>query len=526
MNKLITADAVAGRIADGMTIAMPGDLSIMVVDHLLEALERRFLATGHPRDLTVFEPCNAAIGEGSGVERFAHEGMTRRVICSAFPMFKETRITRLILDNRIEGYNFPMGVLYSLTREIGAGRPGLLTEVGMGTFIDPRESGGKLNARSTEELVSRVEIGGRELLFYKAFPVDVALLKATTADAAGNLSLESEPLTLGILSLAIAAKASGGKVYAQVERLTERHNLHPRRVAVPGALVDGIVLAPDAPQSGITRHDPTITGEVRAILDRPALPSDAQRVILARAAAELHPGWLINLGVGIPNELPRLLREARCEELVTVSTEHGAIGGLPERPPAFGAHINVEAIIDPTDCFNLYTGGALSASFLGLAQADAAGNVNVTKFGGRIMGVGGFVDITYRTPVLFICGAFAAQGAKVTIADGKVRIEREGSAKKLVERVEQVTLNGPLALRRGQRAKMITERGVFHLTGDGWVLHEIAPGIDPKRDIAPMMEFPLRMVSDPKPYDPAILAPPGPEFDAWLRARIMRTATS
>ncbi len=479
MSKIVTAEAVARMIPDGATIAFPGTASILVVDRLLAAVEARFLAEGHPRDLTAFEPCNAAITSGTGIDRFAHEGMTRRVIASAFPPFQDANIMPMILDNRIAGYNLPMGVLYSLVREIGAGRPGVLTDVGLGTFVDPRLGGGKLNDRAAEDLVERVAFDGRELLFYRSFPIDVALLKATTADTHGNLTMEKEPLTLGVLSLAAAAKASGGRVFAQVERVVDRHTLDARLVAVPGELVDGVVTAPDARQSDAARHDPTITGEVVATLDRPPVPEGPGRVILSRAAAFLHDGWFVNLGVGLPGDIPRLLREAGCEDRVSVSTEHGAIGGLPTRLPTFGAHVNPESIIDPNDTFNLYTGGALDAAFLGLAEVDGEGNLNVSRFAGRLVGVGGFIDITARTPRIYICGNFAAGGAEVVVADGRLRIVREGAKKKLVRAVEHLTFAGRAALARGQTLTMITERGLFRCIDAGWLLAEVARASSP-----------------------------------------------
>ena len=516
MGKIMTAEAVARAIPDGATIAFPGSASMLVVDHLLAALEARFLNDGHPRDLTAFEPCNAAITPGTGIDRFAHEGMTRRVIASAYPPFKGARIMPMILENRIAGYNLPMGVLYSLLREIGAGRPGVLTDVGRGTFVDPRNGGGKLNQAAAEDLVETVTFDGRELLFYRALPIDVTLLKATTADTHGNLTMESEPLSLGALSLAAAARASGGRVFAQVERIAARHSLDARLIAVPGELVDGVVLAPDAPQSELARHDPTLTGEVAAEIDRAPLPEGPGRVILARAAAFLRDDWFVNLGVGLPGDIPRLLREAGCEERVSVSTEHGAIGGLPTRLPTFGAHVNPESVIDPNDIFNFYTGGALDAAFLGLAEADAEGNLNVSLFAGRLVGVGGFIDITHRTPRLFICGNFAAGGARVAVADGRVRIIEQGSKKKLVGAVEHLTFSGTSALAKGQRLTMITERGLFALTDDGWLLKELAPGIEPDRDIAPLMDFPLKVAADLRPYPPEVMGPAGPAFSAWL----------
>jgi len=513
--KLIDAKAIADQVKCGSTLAFPGNLTIMVADALLEAVEKRFLETGYPRDLTVFEPCNGVLDPGTGVERLAHEGLIKRLVCSAFPTFKGGRLAQMIDQGAIEAYNFPMGVLYSLTREIGAGRPGLLTDVGMGTFVDPLQLGGKLNEKTVEELVERVEISGRSLLFYKGFGIDTVFLKATSADRAGNLSYEREPLSLGALSLAIAAKASGGKVFAQVERLVDTP-VHPKSVLVPGAFIDGIILAPDAVQSGASRYDPTITGEDTAALEYAPLPLDASRLIISRAAMELRSGALVNLGVGIPSYLPRLLGECGLESKVTFSTEHGAIGGLPCVPPAFGAHVNPEAILDPTDTFNFYTGGVLDITFLGMAQADAQGNVNVSRFNGRNMGVGGFIDITARTRKIVICGTMTAGGSQTSIVDGRVVVEQEGRVRKLVRDVEQITLNGRLAQERGQEVRMVTERGVFDLTPEGWLLIEIYPGIDPQRDIAPMLDFDLRVSPHLKECNPVILQGAGADFSRLI----------
>jgi propionate CoA-transferase len=520
VTKLMDVERVADLIPDGCTLAFPGNLTIMVVDELLKALEDRFLKTGHPRGLTVFEPCNATLGPGTGVERLAHEGLIKRLICSAFPTFKGGRLAELIQTNRTQAYNFPMGALYSLTREIGAGRPGLLTKVGLGTFVDPEQSGGKLNESTTEDLVERVELRGEEYLFYRAFPIDAVFLKATASDLAGNLGFDREPLSLGALSLAIAAKTSGGRVYAQVERMVPESVIPPKAVLVPGVFVDGVVLAPDAPQSGLSRFDPSVTGESRAELGRAPIANGPTRVILARAAAMLRSSWVVNLGVGIPTQIPALLRESGLEGAVEFSTEHGAIGGLPLQPPAFGAHANPAALLDPTDAFNFYTGGGLDMTFLGLAQADAAGNVNVSRFGGRTMGAGGFIDITARTRCIVICGALAADGPIVRVADGEIIVEREGCAKKLVSEVEQITLNGRRCLANGQHVTMITERGLFILDEHGWLLTEVAAGVDPDRHIAPALGFPLRVSPRLRRYERAVMAGPGPQFDEWLRVHL------
>ena len=281
MTKLTDAASVADQIPDGCTLAFPGNLTIMVVDDLLKAVEERFARSGHPSNLTVFEPCNATLGPGTGIERLAHRGLLKRLICAAFPTFQGGRLAQLIQDDAIEAYNFPMGVLYSLTREIGAGRPGVLTEVGLDTFVDPTQSGGKLNASTREDMVERHVVGGRDLLFYKAFPIDVVFLKATTADADGNLSIENEPLSLGALSLAIAAKSSGGKVFAQVERVVPVGDILAKSVLVPGAFVDGVVLRP-------TRRNPACRVSIRRSRERARRSSIARRCPKVQHGSFLH----------------------------------------------------------------------------------------------------------------------------------------------------------------------------------------------------------------------------------------------
>lgn len=524
MTKVMTAEAVAEAIADGSTITFPGDATILVADNLLAAIEARFKSTGSPRDLRVVQPCHASLSEETGIGRLAHEGLTRCMISSTYPsrFSKAPRVAGLINSNKIEAYILPMGVIYSLLVESGAGRPGLLTEVGLGTAVDPLHGGGKLNEKTVANLVRRMQIDGRDWLFYPRLDIDVALLKATTADEDGNLSMESEPLMLGVLALAIAAKSRGGKVFAQIERIAARGTLHPRSVVVPGALVDGIVLAPDAMQSAASRHDPTLTGELTAPLARAGSLTGPDRVILARAVAELKPNWLVNLGVGLGAELPTLLQENDLLDSVHISTEHGAIGGYPTLPPTFGAHRNPSAIIETTASFNLYTGGCLDATFLGMAEIDEVGDINVSRFGKLIPGCGGFIDITSRTPRVFICANFSG-GADVGIDDEKVVIRREGNFKKLRKRVGHITFSGQEALKKGQQIRLITERGTFDLTDDGWILKEIAPGIVPARDLQPMMEFELKMDRNLKLYDHNSLSPAGPSFNRWIRSRLGRT---
>ena len=520
--ELLTAADVAARIPDNATVALTGNASVMVVDHLLTGIETRFKVEGHPSNLTVYIPCNAGLGPETGVDRFAHAGLLKRYIASAFPVYAGSRLADMIMGSAIEAYNYPMGVLYALLREAAAGRPGLLTHVGLDTYVDPEIQGGRMNAKTTEPLVERMALSGRTVLFYKAPCIDVALLKATTADENGNLAFEREPLRLGVLHLASAAKANRGKVYAQVERLTARATLPVRDIVVPGYLVDGIVLAPDAPQSAVSRYDPTITGEVKAIVERRPVAPGPNRVIIARAVGELRQGWLANLGVGIPNEAPKLLWEANLERQVTFTTEHGAVNGIPNPLPIFGTHINVEAVLDPTAVFDMYSGGLLDATLLGMAQADSAGDVNVSMFGGRLMGCGGFIDITARTRHILFCGTLAASGADVLVEKGRVVVRKEGRVRKLIKQVEHRTFCGRAALARGQHVRLITERGLFRLTEEGWVLAEVAPGIDPDRDIAPMLEFPLRRAPTLGVYPEPVLGGPDPAMHKWLADRLVR----
>lgn len=524
----MTADAAVMHVRAQDTVAFPGNASMLVADHLLEALERRFLASGEPRELTVWEPCNAVLSEHTGVGRFAHEGFVKRVICSAYPSRsgKDPKLIRMVLDDAIEGYNFPMGILYGLLREIGAGRPGLLTKVGIDTFVDPVHGGGRLNEKTTAELVRRLDVDGETYLFFRTYPIHIAFLKATTADTSGNLSMEREPLTLGQLPMALAVKASGGKVFAQVERIAAHGTLSSRTVAVPGMFVDGVVLAPDAVQSSKSRYDPTITGEIRIPVAREPVAPGTDRVILARAAAAFTPGAIVNLGVGTADAVAQILWETGCEDLVTFTTEHGAVGGVPLTPPLFGAHANADAIVDPPDIFNFYQAGGLDVTLLGLAEADAEGNVNVSRFGPRIAGAGGFIDIAHATRNVYFCGPFAAKGAKAVVADGRVRIEQEGAQKKFVRKVQHLTFNGRAALRKGQRVHAITERGMLALRDTGWELIEIAPGLDPARDLQPMMDFPLAVSPQLATYAAPIMGGDGVEFSRWLRERILANGGS
>jgi propionate CoA-transferase len=492
MARVLTPTQAAELIQDGDTVATNGNASILVADCVLKAIEERFQATGHPRDLTVIEPCNAGMKKGTGIERLAHVGLLRRVVASAFPVWDQPRLGRMLVAGDIEGYNLPMGVIYQMLREAGGGRPGVLTKVGLGTFVDPRQGGGRINARTSEELVRLLTIDGDEYLFIPSPCIQVAVIRGTTADESGNIAMEREPLPLGILALATAARNSGGKVIAQVERLATRQSLPPKGVVVPGCLVDAVVVVPDQEQSAEPSFNPYITGEARRPLGRPSYPPGPEKGLLRRAILELRGGDLVNLGVGLPADIPGLLLELNAEDAVTFSTEHGAVGGIPAPMPIFGAHVNPTAILDAPAVFDLYNGGGLDISFLGLAQVDEQGNVNVSKFGGILPGCGGFIDITSRTRRLVFCGMFSAGGPELEVAQGRIRVVREGRVRKFVRQVDQVTLNGQQALERGQDITVVTERCVLRLRPTGWELTEVAPGVDVDRDLLPAMEFTIK----------------------------------
>ncbi len=489
--KIITADQVGPLVKDGATLFLGGLAMMGLAEEVLQGLERHFLATGHPRQLSTWA-CGAIGNAGSGgMAHLAHPGMVKRVVAGHFGQTGQAMMA-MVHAGEVEAYNFPQGSLSSLTRHIASRSPGLLTKVGLGTFVDPRQEGGKLNAAAREDLVRLVEFEGEEWLFHPAPRIDVAFIRATYADERGNLSLDKEGVLLEQLAIAQAARACGGIVVAQVEAVVAAGSLHPKSVKVPGLVVDYVVVAQPANhlQTITTAFNPAFSGDVRVPLGSvPALPLDERKVIARRAAMELRPGAVTNLGIGIPAGVPSVAAEEGVAGLLTLSVECGVNGGVPAQGGDFGLAYNPESIIEQTSQFDFYDGGGLDCSFLGLAQTDRHGNVNVSKFNGRPVGCGGFINITAATPRLVFCGSFTAGGVALSIADGRLRIHQEGRARKFVEQVEQITFNGRDAARRGQEVLFVTERAVFALREDGLELTEIAPGIDLERDVLAHMAF-------------------------------------
>lgn len=500
--KIVSAKEAAAAIEDGSTVVVCGCENILLPDYLLRHLEERFLETGHPCGLTELHTVIHGMGPGLGLEHFAHPGMIKRVIGSGYSFLKTSRMSALIRENQIPAYIMPMGTVFQMLDNIAAGETYTYSKVGIGTFVDSAVEGGCMNACAENTLCRHETVCGEDVLCYKNEKIDAAIL--TTADEFGNVSLEKEPMTLGVKSAAMAAKACGGKVIVQVERIVKRGTIDPQKVLIPGIMVDMVVLDESQPASG-GGMNPALTGEIRIPVSAlEPLPLDAAKVISRRAAREItRQNAVVNLGVGIPVNIPMIQVEEQSDRETIFFPEHGAIGGVPAGRAIFGTNINPEAIIDSTEVFRYYRGGGLTQSFLGFGEIDQYGNVNVSKFNGIIPGCGGFIDIAHRTPKLVFCGSFTAGGADIAVGGGRLAIRQEGKYRKLVEHVEQITLNGQEALRKGQDVTYVTERAVFKLTPQGLELTEAAPGVDIQKDIVDLIPFPI-VVNSPVEMDPEL----------------------
>lgn len=488
-SKILSPEQASELVPSGSTILITGSGGgVMDADRTYAALEQRFLETGEPKDLTLMHVTGIGNGREQGINRFAHQGMVKRVIGGHWGW--SPAMIQLAVENKIEAYNLPQGVLSGLTREIAAGRKGMLTSLGTKTFVDPRLQGGKLNEGTTEDLVSLVTLNGEELLFYKAFPIDVTIIRGTTADEDGNISVEQEAVDLDILSSAQAAYNSGGVVIAQVKRLARRQTLHPRMVKVPGFMVDALVVHPDQWQTSEGEYNPAFSGEIRVPLDAiQPLEFDIRKIVARRAALELTAGSVVNLGFGIADGVANIAAEEGLIDDVVFTIEQGLVGGVPAKGAIFGAGYNPDMITDAPAQFDFYHGGGLDATFLGMAQADQHGNVNVSKFGNQLPGCGGFIDISQNAKEVIFCATFTAGGLRVEIEEGQLHVLQEGKIQKFIPEVEHITFSGEFARERGQRVLFVSERAVFEVSSRGLELIEIAPGIDLEKDVLAQMQF-------------------------------------
>ena len=488
--RVVTADEAAQLVATGDTLLIGGSgAGHSVPDTLIGAIAKRFLAEGAPRNLTTVHPVGLGDRANRGIGHLAHEGLLKRVVCGT--LVDSPPVERMAAANTIEAYTLPQGCLSQLTREMAAGRPGLTTHVGLHTFVDPRHGGGRQSKLATEDLVELTTVGNKEYLFFKSFHVDVALIRGTTADEDGNITMEHEAVFGEMISMAQAARRAGGIVIAQVQRMALRGTLPPKQVKIPGMLVDLIVVDPAQTQTFFTAHDPAYAGEIKVPLGHiAALPFSVRKIVARRASLELYSGAICNLGSGISTGIASLAAEENAIDDVVLTNEQGLIGGVPATGNEPGAGRNYQAMVDQPYQFDFYDGGGLDLAFLSFAEVDAACNVNVSRFGDKIVGPGGFINISQNAKTILFSGTFTAGGLDMSWPNGRTHIAREGAEKKFVRQVQQVTYSGALAAQNGQRAFYITERAVFRRNeAERLELIEIAPGIELERDIFAQMQF-------------------------------------
>ena len=505
MEKLIMTgrQAVERFVEDGDVVAVGGFVGAGHPEQLTLDLQKRYLDTAHPKDLTLIYAAGQGDGDKLGLNHFGEEGLVKKVIGGHFNL--EPRLKKLILENKVAGYNLPQGVISKLFREIASDSDGLITKVGLKTFVDPRIEGGKLNKAAKEDIVELIDIKGEERLLYPSMKIDVAFIRASYADVEGNASLSKEGVYTESLQIAQATKNSGGKVILQVENVVEKDSLDARSIKIPGIYVDAIVIAEEEnhKQTLGTWYNPAYSGEVREDLDilKP-MELSVRKVIARRAAMELVPNSIVNLGIGMPEGVAQVAKEEDLDSM-RLTTEAGTIGGIPAGGNDFGVTVNADCILDEPTQFDFYDGGGLDVTFLGLAQMDKKGNINVSKFGDNIAGCGGFIDISQNSKKVVFCGTFTSGGFKSHIDNGKIVIDQEGKIKKFVDEVDQITFSGDYALETRQPVLYITERAVFELTNEGIELKEIAPGIDINKDVLDLMDF-KPIVKDVKTMDEMI----------------------
>ena len=504
MNKIVSAEEAVALIQDGDVIAVSGYGTNGVPEKTLMALGNRFEETKEPNDLTLMFAGGIGDGAERGLNHLGKEGLLARTIGGHYGLIP--KIERLAVENKIKAYNYPEGVMTHLYRNIAAGKYFATSHVGLETFVDPRQSGGKLNESSDEEMVLLLNNDGDETLYFKGYPINVAFIRGTTADLDGNISLEKESLSLENLSLAMAARNSGGIVICQVERIAQSNSIDARLVRIPGFMVDCVVLAePDLHmQTFEDQYNPALSGEIRVPLEQlPPMPLDEKKVMARRAALELTPLAIVNLGLGAPSGVGNIANEERVSDRIILTVDPGIYGGVPLAGYGFGASLNYVASIDHATQFDFIDGGGIDIACLGFAECDAAGNINASRFANRISGCGGFINISQNSKKVVFVGTFTSGGLRTNISNGKLKIETEGKHQKFVEKIEEVTFSGSRAGREGRNILYVTERCVFRLSEEGLELTEVAPGIDVQTQILDLMPF-SPIINDIKPMKPKL----------------------
>jgi len=515
--KLMSADEAVKMIQPGDTISISSIAGGLTPDKVIGALGKRYSETGTPGNLTfVF---SVAVGDGyeiKGLEYVAQKGMIKRLIGGSYTVAKSTepppKIYEMILNNKVEAYNFPMGVIMQLHREIAAKRPGIITEVGLGTLVDPRQDGGRMNPMTPPDLVEVIQLQGKEYLFFHSYPINVALIRGTTADENGNITMEHDYCLSTMLPLAMAAHNSGGKVIAQVKRVAKKGTLNAQHVRVPGAYVDAVVIDENQKVTTGIDYDPASSGELKIVWDairfEPLNPM--RRYMLRRVLLDLKAGDVVNLGYGITAFLPQVALEEGVLDQLIFTTEHGCYGGLPYTGIQFGGALNAEALIESTSQFDFIDGGGPDVVCLSFAEMDQNGHVNVTKIKELphvTSGIGGFIDLVQNARKIVFCGTVTAGGLKVAVSNGQVKIAQEGKFRKVVDKVQQITFNGQLARQKNQTVVYVTERCIFNLEPDGVVLREVAPGLDLQKDILDQLGFNVKVARDLKDMEPVLFHP-------------------
>ena len=521
----ISADEAARLVQDGDAILISGSGGgHSVPETLLAAVERRFLAEGKPRGLTSVSVVGVGDRISLGADHIGHEGLLRRAITSA--LVDSPRLVTLAAEDKIEAYTLPQGVLSQLMRDMAAGRPGLLTKTGLNTFVDPRQQGARQSPRTPPDFVEVVQLAGEEWLFFKPVPVSVAFLRGTTADEDGNVTMEEEAVLGEMLAMAQAARRAGGIVVVQVKRMARRETLPPKEIKIPGILVDFVVVDPEQRQTYATYYDPSYSGELRIpVGDIKPLPFGPRKVIVRRAAMELFPGAICNLGAGVSTGLSTIAAEEGLLDAVHLTNEQGIIGGAPITGRDSGGGQNFAAMIEQPAQFDFYDGGGLDLAFLSFAEVDAQGNVNVSRFGDKIIGVGGFINISQNAKCVVFGGTLTAGDLDVGWENGRTVIRKEGRHRKFVPKLEQICYSAEIGRAKAQVTLFVTERAVFRVGTEGLELIEIAPGLDAERDVIAQMGFRPRVASDLKVMDPRIFGAGKMDLAAHVRGKPPRYRT-